>query len=123
MEVVRDKGTMLMKNKADKGRKAMTNEEIIDRLAGATGLSRTQVGGLLTELASLVKKSLDQGPDEFTLPGLLKLRIVRRAAGEARTQCDPATKRETAFAGKPARHVLQVVPSRELRDIVAYRFD
>jgi nucleoid DNA-binding protein len=114
---------MHMKNKTHKAQPALTNEEIIDNLAGTTGLSRQQVGGLLAELANLVKKSLDQGPDEFTLPGLLKLRIVRKAAREARTELDPVTKRETVHAGEPARHVLQVVPSRELRDIVAYRFD
>jgi nucleoid DNA-binding protein len=112
-----------MKNKSIKGRTAMTNDEIIDRLAGATGLSRKQVGGFLAELASLVKKSLDQGPDEFTLPGLLKLKIVRRAAREDRTALDPASSLKMKSAAKPVRHVLQVVPSRELRDIVAYRFD
>ncbi len=112
-----------MKSKSNNGLKAMTNAEIIDRLAGTTGLSRQQVGGLLAELANLVKKSLDQGPDEFTLPGLLKLKIVRRPARAAQTEVDPATGLETVIAAEPARHSLQVVPSRELRDIVAFRFD
>jgi nucleoid DNA-binding protein len=110
-----------MKNKTAKGPKVVTNEEIIDRLAEATGLSRQQVDGVLVELANLVKKSLGQGPDEFTLPGLLKLKIVHKPASEARTGVDPVTSRETEVEAKPARNVLQVVPQRELRDIVASR--
>jgi nucleoid DNA-binding protein len=113
----------MTKNKTTKGREPMAKEEMIDRLAEATGLSRQQVGGLLIELASLVKRSLDQGPDEFTLPGLLKLKVVRKPATEARSGLDPVTKQETEVEGKPARNVLQVVPLRELREIVASRLD
>jgi nucleoid DNA-binding protein len=114
---------MMKKNEATKRQKVMTNEEMVDRLAEATGLSRQQVAGLLVELARLVKKSLDQGPDEVTLPGLLKLKIVRKRAREPGEKTGPAAKQETDLAAKNSRNVLRVVPSRELRDIVAYRWD
>jgi nucleoid DNA-binding protein len=107
------------KNNATK--KAMTREEIVDRLAEATGLSRQQVAGLLAELASLVMKTFDQGPDEFTLPGLLTLKVVRKPATEPRIEFDPVSNQETKVPGKPVRHVLQVVPLRELKEVVGCR--
>jgi nucleoid DNA-binding protein len=113
-----------MKNNGAAARKQPMNKtQVVDALAGATGLSRLQVSGLLDALASLAKKNLDQGPDEFTIPGLLRLEVVRKPATEEHRGIHPVTKKETVFKAKPARNVVKMVPSKGLKDVVRHRWE
>lgn len=63
----------------------MTKTQTIAALAEKSGLSKTQVGELLDQLAALAYK---EAKNSFTIPGIGKLVLVHR---QARTGRNPAT--------------------------------
>ena len=100
-------------------KKPMTKTEIVASLSEATDLNKQQVGRLFNELANLIGRNLNgEGPGVFTVPGLMKLKVVRKPATEARKGINPFTKEETIFKPKPARNVVKVTPLKALKDMV-----
>lgn len=100
-------------------KKPMNKTEIVASLCEATDLTKQQVTGLLDELAKLIGKNLcEEGPGEFAIPGLMKIKSVRKPATEARQGINPFTKEETVFKAKPARNVVKIVPLKGLKDMV-----
>ena len=62
-------------------RNKMTKTAILGELAEKTDLSRKQVAAVIDELEVLIERHIKKGAaGEFTLPGLLKVRSVRRPA-------------------------------------------
>ena len=99
--------------------KAMTKTEVLNALAEGTGLSKKEVDGVLTELGTLIGKNLGKkGPGVFNVPGLLKVKVIRKPATKARNGINPFTKEETVFKAKPARNVVKVQPLKALKDMV-----
>lgn len=99
--------------------KLMTKSEIMTSLAEAADLSKQQVAKLLDELSSLIEKNLNaDGPGVFSIPGLMKIKVVRKPATEARKGINPFTKEETIFQAKPARNVVKISPLKGLKDMV-----
>ena len=106
-------------NQAAASPKPMNKTEIMTALAEATGLTKQQAAGLFDELAALIKKNLaEQGPGEFSIPSLMKIKVVRKPATEARKGINPFTKEETVFKAKPARNAVKIVPLKGLKDVV-----
>jgi len=106
-------------NQAAASPKPMNKTEIMTALVEATGLTKQQVAGLFDELAVLIKKNLaEQGPGEFSIPSLMKIKVVRKPATEERTGINPFTKEETVFKAKPATNVVKIVPFKGLKDMV-----
>ena len=61
--------------------KRLTKAQIITELANATDLDKKTVNRLFDEIFALIKKQLSpRGPGEFVVPGLVKLRVVKKAA-------------------------------------------
>ena len=106
-------------NQAAASPKPMNKTEIMTALVEATGLTKQQVAGLFDELAVLIKKNLaGEGPGEFSIPSLMKIKVVRKPATEERTGINPFTKEETVFKAKPAKSVAKIVPLKGLKDMV-----
>ena len=100
-------------------KKPMTKSEIMASLSEAADLSKQQVARLLDELSCLIAKNLNnEGPGAFTVPGLMKIKVVRKPATEARKGINPFTKEETTFKAKPARNVVKILPLKGLKDMV-----
>lgn len=59
-----------------------------------------------------------RGPGVFNLPGLMKVKVIRKSATRARNGINPFTKEETVFKVKPARNVVKIQPLKELKDMV-----
>ena len=77
------------------------------------------MAGLFDSLATLVGKNLSSGgPGLFTMPGLLKIKVVRKPATPARTGINPFTKQETTFKAKPARNVVKLQALKSLKALV-----
>ena len=103
----------------DKPKKPMTKSEIMTSLSEAADLSKQQVAKLFSELAYLIEKNLnDEGPGVFSVPGLMKIKVVRKPATEARKGINPFTKEETIFQAKPARNAVKILPLKGLKDMV-----
>lgn len=99
--------------------KPMTKSEVLNTMAERTGLSKSQVTSFLDELSKLLSENLrESGPGQFTLPGLLKVKVVRKPATEERKGINPFTKEETIFKAKPARNVVKINPLKGLKDMV-----
>ena len=83
-------------------KKGLSKSEITAALSESTGLNKAQITTLFDSLATLVGQNLTHGgPGIFTLPGLLKIKVVRKAAVPERTGINPFTKQETVFKAKP----------------------
>jgi nucleoid DNA-binding protein len=102
-----------------KTEKAMSKSEVTAALSESTGLTKAQVTTLFDSLATLVGKNLGPGgPGIFALPGLLKIKVVRKPATPARRGINPFTKQETTFKAKPARNVVKLQALKSLKAMV-----
>ena len=105
--------------KAAAPKKPLTKTEIVASLAESTDLTKKDINNVLTELGELIGKSVGKrGPGIFNLPGLLKIKVVRKPATKARKGINPFTKEETVFKAKPARNVVKILPLKGLKDKV-----
>ena len=81
----------------------MTKTAILNELAEKTDLTKKQVASVLEELETLIERHIrKRGAGEFTLPGLLKIRSVKRPATKKRMGRNPATGEEIMIGPKPA---------------------
>lgn len=98
----------------------LTKTQIHTEIAETTGLSKKEISTVFEELTSVVERHVKKrGPGEFTLPGLLKIKVVRKPATKARKGINPFTGEETVFKAKPARNVVKIKPLKKLKDMVA----
>jgi DNA-binding protein HU-beta len=96
---------------------APTKSEILIQIAKDTSLSRKQVGSVFDSLGGVIKKSL-RGNGLFTLPGLLKLKVVKKPATKAREGVNPFTGEKMTFKAKPASKKVRAVPLKSLKGMV-----
>ena len=80
---------------------APTKSEILAQISKDTELSRKQVSEVFESLNGQIKKSL-RSNGLFTLPGLLKLKVVKKPATKAREGTNPFTGEKMVFKAKPA---------------------
>jgi len=88
-------------------------------LAETTGLGKKQVAAVFSALGELIGKELGKkSPGQFVLPGLLKLKVVRKPATKARSRTNPFTGAPMTIAAKPARNVVRALPLKALKEMV-----
>lgn len=98
--------------------KPPTKSEIYAHIAEETELSRKQVAAVFDSLSGLIEKNLkSRGPGVFSLPGLMKIKVIKKPATKARKGINPFTGEETVFKAKPARKVVKVLPLKALKDM------
>ena len=99
--------------------KARSKSEVYGSLAEGSDLTRKQVSAVFDGLANLIKKDLGKrGPGLFTVPGLMKIKVVRKPATKARKGTNPFTGEEMMFKAKPARNVVKVLALKNLKGMV-----
>src|SRR6201987_1660878 len=96
---------------------APTKSEVLMSISKDTGLSRKQVGSVLDSLGGVIKKSL-RGNGLFTMPGLLKMKVVKKAATKAREGINPFTGAKMMFKATPASKKVRVMPLKSLKAMV-----
>ncbi len=100
-------------------REAMTKARLLDALSESTGLQKKEVALVLDELGTLIERHVKRrAVGEFTLPGLLKIKTVRKPARKARTMISPFTGEEITVAAKPASRGVRIQPLSGLRRMV-----
>lgn len=98
----------------------MTKTGILSEIATSTGLSRKQVGSVMDELESVIDRHIKKrGPGEFSLPGLLKIKTVKKPAQRARKGVpNPFKPGETMdVPAKPASVRVKVTPLKKLKEM------
>ena len=97
----------------------MTKAQLLSAIAEETGLTRNQVTSVMESLGGQIERHIKKrGPGTFTLPGLLKVKTMRKPARKARKGVNPFTGEETTFAAKPAHTVVKIQPLKGLKDMV-----
>lgn len=95
-----------------------TKTQILGAISENTGLSRKDVSSVFEELSSVIHRHLKKrGAGQFTIPGLMKIKTVRKPATKARKGINPFTGEETVFKAKPARTIVKVQPLKALKDM------
>jgi len=98
-----------------------TKSAILSEIASNTNLTKKQVGSVMDEMTSLIERHIKKrGVGEFTLPGLFKIKTVKRPARKARKGVpNPFRPGETMdVAAKPATTRVRVVPLKGLKAMV-----
>lgn len=104
-------------NSADKPR---TKSEIFGTLADSAGISKKEVAAVFDTMGAMIAADLKKGKaEQFTVPGMMKITVVRKPATKARKGINPFTKEEVMFKAKPARNVVKVRPMKGLKDMVS----
>ena len=110
-----------MAKKATKVEKAMSKGELLTDLADRTELPKKAVGRVLDELATVIEQHVNKrSVGTFTLPGLLKIKVVQRPARPARKGVpNPFKPGETMnVAAKPASRKVKVLPLMKLKGMI-----
>ncbi|HED18555.1 MAG TPA: DNA-binding protein, partial [Gammaproteobacteria bacterium] len=73
-------------------RKPTTKAETFTYVADKTGLTKKDVGAVFESLNTLIKRDLRRnGPGVYTVPGLMKIKVVRKPATKVRKGVNPFT--------------------------------
>jgi len=95
-----------------------TKTAILNSISEDTGLSKKQVNAVLDSMSDLIERHLKKrGAGEFTLPGLLKIKAVKRPARPARKGVpNPFKPGELMdIPKKPASVRVKVLPLKKLK--------
>jgi nucleoid DNA-binding protein len=96
-----------------------TKTAMLNEIAENANLSKKQVTAVLDELSALIERHLKKrAVGEFTLPGLLKIKAVKRAARPARKNV-PNPFKPGEFMDipkKPATTRVKILPLKKLKD-------
>ncbi len=96
---------------------APTKSAIVAQICKDTELSRKEVAAVFDSLNGIIRKSL-RGPGVFTLPGLLKMKVIKKPATKEREGMNPFTKEKMIFKAKPASKKVRVLPLKSLKALV-----
>ena len=65
-----------------------------------------------------IKKELRKPNGEFVIPGLLKLRSIKKPATKDRPGINPFTKQPITIKGKPAQKKVRATALKALKDLI-----
>jgi nucleoid DNA-binding protein len=100
-------------------KKPTTKAETFTFIAEKTGLTKKDVSAVFESLNTLIRRDIRRtGPGMCTLPGLMKIKVVRKPATKSRKGVNPFTGEAMVFKAKPARNVVKVLPLKGLKDMV-----
>jgi nucleoid DNA-binding protein len=108
------------KKKTSPVKQAMTKSQVFGEIADSTGLSRRQVASVFTELGSVIERHIKkQSVGQFTLPGLLKIKTIKKAARKAQKGVpNPFRPGELMdVAAKPATTRVKVLPLKKMKEM------
>ena len=101
-------------------KKPPTKTEIYAKIVDDTDLTRKDVAAVFESLSGQIQKNLGGrgAPGMFSIPGLLKLRVVKKPARKARKGINPFTGEEMMLKAKPASKVVKATILKGLKDMV-----
>lgn len=102
-------------------REKYTKTQIVNEIAENTGLTKKEVNSVLDELGIVIERHIKKrAVGEFTLPGLLKIKTVKKPATKAKKGVpNPFRPGELMdVAAKPASTRIKVLPLKKLKDMV-----
>ena len=110
-----------MAKKATPVSTAMTKSQLFGEIAESTGLTKKQITSVFEELSVLVERHIKKRAiGQFTLPGLLKVKAVKRPARKAQKGVpNPFRPGELMdVPARPATMKVKVTPLKNLKEMV-----
>jgi nucleoid DNA-binding protein len=100
--------------------KRLTKAQVIAEISDATELDKKSVGRVFDTLSDIIRKQLAGrgAPGEFGVPGLVKLRVVKKPATKERQGINPFTKEPITIPAKPASKKVRATALKALKDLV-----
>jgi DNA-binding protein HU-beta len=98
-------------------RSAQSRVGILDAIASKTGLSRKHVDKVVGALNALAAAELSRR-GEFTVPGMARMRVVKKAAMPARKRTGSFKNSRTTSNIKRKRKVLEISALKTLKDAI-----
>ncbi len=99
--------------------KRLTKAQVIGEIANSADLDKKSVSRVFEGLQELIKKQLSpRGAGEFVVPGLVKLRVVKKPATKERQGINPFTKEPITIPAKPASKKVRATALKALKDLV-----
>jgi DNA-binding protein HU-beta len=99
--------------------KRMTKAQVIAEISEFAELDKKSVGRVFDGLTELIKKQLgSRGPGEFVVPGLLKLKAVKKPATKERPGKNPFTGEPITIKAKPASKKIRATALKALKDLI-----
>ena len=101
--------------------KPMNKSQIVQDISESTELSRKQVSSVFEQLGTVIERHIKKGAaGQFTLPGLLKIKAVKKPAQAARKNVpNPFKPGEFMdIAAKPASTKVKALPLKKLKEMV-----
>ena len=96
----------------------LTKTQLFTTIAENTEMKKKEIAAVFDELALIINGHVKRnGAGVFTLPGLLKIKVVRKPATKARKGINPFTGEPTIFKAKPARNVIKCQPLKALKEM------
>lgn len=96
-----------------------TKAAILTEISESTSLTKRQVSAVLDELTNIIERHMKKrGVGEFTLPGLLKIKSIKRPARPARKNVpNPFKPGEVMdIQKKPATTRVKILPLKKLKE-------
>jgi nucleoid DNA-binding protein len=102
-------------------KQTMSKSQIFAEIAESTDLTKKQVAAVFAELSGLVERHVKKGAvGQFTLPGLLKVKAVKRPARPAQKGVPNPFKPGELMdvPARPASMKVKVLPLKALKQMV-----
>lgn len=107
------------KTSAKAAAKPPTKAQLMSKIADDTGLTRKDVEAVFESLQGEIKRNVGRrGPGVFNVPGLMKIKTVKKPATKSRKGINPFTGEEITIKAKPARKAVKVQPLKGLKEMV-----
>lgn len=97
--------------------KPPTKSEMLNIIAESTGLARKDVAAVFDSFNELAGATLKKH-GMFSMPGMMKMKVIKKPATRARKGINPFTGEETVFKAKPARKMVKIQALKALKDSV-----
>jgi nucleoid DNA-binding protein len=97
--------------------KPSTKTEIFSHLADETGLKKKDIAAVFDAMTGMMKRDLKK-VGVFNVPGLMKVKVVKKPSVPAREGVNPFTGEKMMFKAKPARNVVKITALKNLKDMV-----
>lgn len=98
----------------------MSKSNMIKMITDVTCIGKKDVVAVLECLTQVIEKHVKSGgPGVFVLPGLLKIKIVKKPARSAREGINPFTGDKIMIKARPAYKAVKIKALKKLKEMVA----
>ncbi|NOY66504.1 MAG: DNA-binding protein [Gammaproteobacteria bacterium] len=96
----------------------MTKSAMMTSIAETTELTKKDVTAVFDALSAIINGHIRKNAaGTCTIPGLMKIKTVRKPAKKARKGINPFTGEETMFKAKPASTAVKILPLKKMKEM------